>query len=131
MHNYQLKQKRQIEILGLVISKPAFYKTFDLADIFNCDDITIKRDLRELRSLGIDIHSISKKGIKVENELPEILLEQFILQYSIYTSIQKEFNKANHFLVDRINHNALAYLTLLQMSIDKNNLLQYLYRPFV
>ncbi len=130
MLNSQIKQKRQIEILGLVILKPKYYKTFDLANIFDCDDITIKRDLKELRSLGISIHSVPKKGIVVENQLSEIIMEQLVNQFSIYTYLQKEFNKANHFLITKLQQYAVAYLSILQLAIEKKIVLNIKYQKF-
>ena len=59
MFDFQSKFKRQIEILGLCLSeetkKPII--TFDLAEYFQVEELTIKRDLQDLRSYGIDIHS--------------------------------------------------------------------------
>ncbi len=55
---------RQLNILGMVLGHPGAYQIADLEDIFDCEALTIKRDLQELREMGIDIHTMGKKGIK-------------------------------------------------------------------
>ena len=65
--------RSQCEILGLILSKKKVYNIADLADIFNCEELTIKRDLKELRSMGIDVHSSGKKGVGLHNDLENSL----------------------------------------------------------
>lgn len=43
---------RQVNIPGLVLGHPGAYQIGDLEDIFNCEALTIKRDLQD----GFDFH---------------------------------------------------------------------------
>jgi hypothetical protein len=48
MSDIREKIKRQVELLGMTIDKPEFYKIVDFEVIFNCNEATIKRDLKEI-----------------------------------------------------------------------------------
>jgi predicted DNA-binding transcriptional regulator YafY len=56
MLEIQTKAKRQIELLGMALNNTKAMKDADFAVIFKRDIPTIKRDMQELRSLGISIH---------------------------------------------------------------------------
>ena len=62
MRDIRAKVKRQSEILGLILSNIKTYAIADLAYQFKCEELTIKRDLKEIREMGIDIHSSGKNG---------------------------------------------------------------------
>ena len=55
MQDARSKFKRQLEIVGLILSQnyPGVLKPADLAYIFNVEELTIMRDLQQLRSFGI------------------------------------------------------------------------------
>lgn len=72
MKDLKVKIKRQTEILGLVLANPDKYQIYDFEELYEVNDLTIKRDLQELRSLGIDIHSEGKKGITVYSKIPNV-----------------------------------------------------------
>ena len=65
MRDIRAKIKRQSEILGLILSNQKILAIADLAFVFECEELTIKRDLKELREMGIDIHSSGKKGVEI------------------------------------------------------------------
>jgi predicted DNA-binding transcriptional regulator YafY len=118
----QSKFKRQIEILGLCLSnditKP--FKTFDLAQKFEVEELTIKRDLQELRSYGIDIHSKKKAGVVLEGEIPKELISNLIIQYSSLNSKSNLLDKSTNLLVEKLGYTALSNIVLLQMCIDNS-----------
>jgi len=55
MKDLRIKIKRQTEILGLVIAASQNYQITDLADLYNVDSLTIKRDLQYLNSVLLPI----------------------------------------------------------------------------
>lgn len=82
MFDFQTKFKRQIEILGLCLSEEIVkpLRTFDLADYFKVEELTIKRDLQDLRSYGIDIHSDKNLVfVSFQNYQQKKLLKSFLI----------------------------------------------------
>ena len=71
MRDIRAKLKRQSEILGLILSDKKSISVADLAFKYGCEELTIKRDLKELRSTGIDIHSSGKSGVKILNSFSD------------------------------------------------------------
>ena len=63
MLELQHKIKRQIEILGLAIENTSGTRDIDLAEMFGRDIPTIKRDMQDLRKIGIAVHSQRKGGV--------------------------------------------------------------------
>ncbi|MGK9475725.1 helix-turn-helix transcriptional regulator [Melioribacter sp. OK-6-Me] len=120
MENLSLKIKRQIEILSLVLESPNKYNVYDLSELFNVSDITIKRDLRELRSIGVDIHSNSQKGISITSLLRDDLIRFFIIQYFGVALSNRYIDGATNLLVARQGIKALITMTSLQKAIEQN-----------
>lgn len=122
MFDFQSKFKRQIEILGLCLAgqvqKPI--RTFDLADYFHVEELTIKRDLQDLRSYGIDIHSNKKNGVCLEAKLPKEKLVDIILHYVGLNHNDYALDKSTSLLVEKRGINALSNLVMLQLCIDNN-----------
>ena len=122
--DFQSKFKRQIEILGLCLSeetqKPII--TFDLAEYFQVEELTIKRDLQDLRSYGIDIHSHKKNGICIESELPKEKLVDIILHYVGLNHNDYALDRSTSLLVEKKGISALGNLVLLQLCIDNTEI---------
>lgn len=115
--------KRQIEILGLALSpqEEVGRDTVDLAIFFGVDEITIKRDLRELRSLGIPIHSVKKKGICLDAGPGSGDVASIILQYAgLCYSQNHVLDKPTALLVTKSGAKSLSNITLLQVCADRN-----------
>ncbi len=123
MLDLKSKLKRQIEILGIILSQnyDAPLKTFDLADMFGVEELTIKRDLQDLRASGIDIHSEKKYGLTLFSVLNEKRLRELIQQYSALTNADSIVEKSTSLLVKRLGEKALANIITLQMCIEKNH----------
>lgn len=108
------KIKRQIEILVLCSSESNVKITCaDLALRFKVEEITIKRDLSYLRSLGFDIHSSKRYGIKIfrnndKNKLTELVFEYVALSCQKYSMFLLEW------FVNSINNldKAICYIIL-------------------
>lgn len=121
MQDFKVKFKRQVEILGICLSQnyPSPLKTFDLADMFGVEELTIKRDLQDLRSAGIDIHSEKKHGVRLSRRLDENKIRELIQQYSVLNAADKHIEKSTGLLVNRLGEKALANMVTLEMCIEK------------
>lgn len=120
MKDLRIKIKRQTEILGKALSFPSKYQIYDLAEIYNVDTLTIKRDLQDLRSFGIDIHSNGKKGITVYNKISEETLKTIIHQYISIAINHHTFDQATNLFLNKLGERSVTILTQLQYYIENN-----------
>ena len=118
-HDLRTKLKRQIEIVGLCADPANRYKVVDLAILFNCQELTIKRDLQDLRSSGIDIHSVPRKGVSTARALQPAKMKELITQYTALSAFDQEIDKATSVLVGKQKTDALRNIVLLQRCIDE------------
>lgn len=122
MFDFQSKFKRQIEILGLClaegVAKPI--RSIDLADYFNVEELTIKRDLQDLRSYGIDIHSSKKSGVCLSTELPQEKIVDIIIHYMGLNHNDYGLDKSTSLLVEQRGIKALSNIVMLQLCIDNS-----------
>ena len=127
MRDIRAKIKRQSEVLGLILSGSKVYAIADLADQFNCEELTIKRDLKELRAMGIDIHSSGKNGVMIYNKLSEDLVNDILTQYLSSSLANNYYNKATNLLVKKLGTKALENITLLQYGIENEIMAEIVY----
>src|SRR5438552_12778306 len=122
MQDLKTKLKRQIEIVGLCISQnnPMSLKTFDLADYYGVDEITIKRDLSELRAGGIDIHSQKQRGVCLFNAIEDEKLRDIIQHYSALCFSDNVVEKSTALMVNKLREQSLSNIVLLQLGIDRH-----------
>jgi predicted DNA-binding transcriptional regulator YafY len=118
MLELQTKVKRQIEILGLALSNTDAFKDADFAVIFGRDIPTIKRDMKELRGLGIDLHSEKKKGLCVSGHIDVKLLRELITQYIGICNSASGIDRATALLVQKQKEKALSHIVTVQRCID-------------
>ncbi len=120
MQDIRNKFKRQLEIVGLILSQnyPGVLRPADLAYIFDVEELTIMRDLQQLRSFGIHIHSIKKEGVCINKKLPEQKLLELIQQYSSLSRSSVFADKPTKLLVSRLGEKSLANFVLLQMAAE-------------
>ncbi|MBL0177206.1 MAG: WYL domain-containing protein [Ignavibacteria bacterium] len=112
------KFKRQIEILGLCSEPRRCYTIADLAEMYQCEDLTIKRDLHELRTVGIDIHSDRRAGVRLATQLDMKRVKEVISQYLSLAASDSAVDKATAVMVKRLRGTALTLVVTLQRSID-------------
>jgi len=120
MLEIQTKVKRQIELLGMALNNREGFKDADFAVLFDRDIPTIKRDMRELRSLGINIHSEKKHGICVAGQMEPDILRELITQYTGICNSASGIDKATALLVKSQKEKALHRIVMLQRCIDGN-----------
>jgi len=120
MSEYIKKLKRQIEIVGKALSSKDKFTVLDLAIEHNVEVLTIKRDLAELRSRGIDIHSLKKEGIKILQPLKKELLKEFILEYISFSYSEDYPDKSTLILIQKHGEKALLFIVQLQKAIEQN-----------
>jgi predicted DNA-binding transcriptional regulator YafY len=118
MKDYRDTFKRQAEIVGLCIGQPYQYHVADFEMMFGCESVTITRDLRALRTQGIDIHS-TKQGVKIDGEIPRPVLEAIILQYVGIAESSGKYDKATALLIQRLGARALPNTVSLQRAIEE------------
>jgi len=120
MIDFKRKLKRQIEILGVCLSQnySGHIKTSELAELFSVEELTINRDLKELREDGINIHSIKGKGVSVVNYLVDNKLKELIQQYTSLAINYDNVDKSTSLMVLKLKEKALANVVLLQLSIE-------------
>jgi len=96
--------------------------------MYNVNYLTIKRDLQELRSFVIDIHSEGKKGINIGSKIPNETLKAIIPQYIGIAIHQSSYDKATNLFVSKLGPKSLSILTQLQICIDNNCLAKISYQ---
>jgi predicted DNA-binding transcriptional regulator YafY len=123
MQDIRLKLKRQVEILGMILSQnfSDIMRITDLASAFNVEGLTIMRDLQQLRSYGIEIHSTKKHGVCLQKQIDKEVLKGLIHQYSLLCLSNEFVEKSTTLLVKRLGEKSLANLVVIQMSIENKN----------
>lgn len=119
MSEYLSKIKRQIEIVGKALTEDKF-SIVDLAVEYNVEELTIKRDLSDLRSRGIDIHSLKKSGIKILSPINKNLLKEFILEYISFSYSDDYPDKSTNILIEKHKEKSLSMVVQLQQAIERN-----------
>jgi predicted DNA-binding transcriptional regulator YafY len=122
MFELQTKIKRQIEIVGLCLENETILKPVDLAVLFHCEELTIKRDLQELRSYAIDIHSVHKRGVCLNSPLDTAKLKALVIQYIGLCNSEDTFDRATALMVNRLKHAALSNVVKLQRCIESSHI---------
>lgn len=119
---FRSKLKRQLEILGLCLSQNyhRYMQMEDLAELFGVELLTIKRDLNDLRSEGIDIHSVHHKGIIVSRPLSDAKLRTLIQQYAAVSFYETFIEKSTNLMVKHLREKALSNMVALQVCIEKH-----------
>jgi predicted DNA-binding transcriptional regulator YafY len=123
MLEFQTKIKRQIEILGYALDDETHLRPADVADMYRCEELTIQRDLGDLRAHGIDIHTRKKEGIHLAQPLPPKTLALLIRQYLGLCGPAAVADKGTSLLVKRWRAKALLNIVLIQRSIEERRVL--------
>ncbi len=118
MNEISTKFKRQIEILGIVIRNAESLGTNDLTRMYGVERLTIKRDLQELRSHGIDIHSEGKRGVRLSGKIDVSRLQRIVSSYLAICTIGASIDKASQLLTKKLGIESLNTAVTLQRCIE-------------
>lgn len=119
MLHLQTKIKRQIELIGLACDAQRSPSIGELAYLYGCEELTIKRDMGELRThLGISIHSYGENGVRIDVPLNNQKLRELIVQYLGICAANSNVDKATALLVRKHKEKALNMVIVLQRSIE-------------
>lgn len=127
MKDLRLKLKRQTEIIGLVLSNPRQYKMADFEIIFNVQHSTLKRDMQEIRSWGIDIHSFGKSGLEISNKIPNEVIKEILPQYIGIAVSKNSHDSASNLMVRKLKEKAIEYVVILQLAIENHTKIKISY----
>ncbi|MDH7514985.1 MAG: WYL domain-containing protein [Bacteroidota bacterium] len=116
------KIKRQIEIVGLCAERDSHRSVADFADMYGCDELTIKRDLTELRAQGVDIHSGKGRGIYLATPLDLRQTRMMVGQYLAMTLADSAIDKATNAFVQRLRARSLALAVMLRRCIEHSRM---------
>jgi predicted DNA-binding transcriptional regulator YafY len=128
MLELQTKIKRQIEILGIAAENPRCWKPVDLAELYGCEELTIKRDLQELRAYGFDLHSEKKRGVRLASSLVPKQIRELIVQYIGLSNSDYAVDRATSLMTNKLKEKALSNVVMLQRCIDTKHIARIEYR---
>ncbi len=130
MSRLQEIAKRRFEILGQTLHKPRQIPVWEFAEMYNVDDVTIKRDLTALRKRGIDIHSVNNEGLVVKGKISPAALRSLIPEYiGISYSVTPYHAATDHLLTEK-GQDSVKILTIIQKSIEaKAEVMIYYHGP--
>ncbi len=120
MLELQTKIKRQIEILGIAVENPQAWKPVDLSQFYGCEELTIKRDLQELRHYGFDLHSEKKRGVRLGTPLDVRQIKELLVQYVGLSNSDYAVDRATTLMVKKLKEKSLSNVVSLQRCIDDN-----------
>ena len=122
------KIKRQIELIGIILQEDKKYSIADLAEIFDIQELTIKRDLKEIRSMGVDIHSTAKRGVSIEGTLDPARISELLHFYTGTIIMDKGFARGLHLFSKNRLCNAVSILTILNRGIESATQVKIIYQ---
>ena len=128
MKDLRIKLKRQTEMIGLVLSNPYYYKMADFELLFNIQSSTIKRDLQEIRSWGIDIHSSGKRGLIIDGKIPIDIVKELLPQYMGIAVTKSSHDAAINLMVKKLRDKSIEFIVLLQLAIEMSNKVRISYQ---
>lgn len=111
------KTARQIEILSIIEKKPGAFAVADLCEMFHVETATLNRDLRDLREMGIGIHS-SKNKLALLRTLSDKDYRALLSVYLTSVSGIISFPKNISLTVSQLGVNTLEVFTSLVGAIE-------------
>jgi predicted DNA-binding transcriptional regulator YafY len=128
MLGIQTNLKRKIELLGLALDNTEGLRVDDFAIFFERDIPTIKRDLKDLRSEGIDIHSERSRGLQIGHDIDANLLRRIIIQYMGLCTAEGGVDRATRLMVKKVRRHSLSNLVRLQQCIEQRKVVRMDYQ---
>jgi len=112
------KAARQVEIISIVEGAPVTYSVSDLCEKFGVEVATLQRDLRDLREMGYDIHSVRNK-LTLIGTLSEKDYRTLLSLYLTSVSGIISFPKNISLTVQQLRGKTLKVFTVLVSAIEK------------
>lgn len=97
--------------------------SFDAAELFGVEELTIKRDLQELRSMGIDIHSQRGQGIHILRPLTAEKIQILVHQYFAFCNEQSFWDSTMTRFIYKLRMHPLRLLVSIQRGIESGTAL--------
>ena len=120
------KRERQIEILSVVERNPGKYSVSDLCDLYHVEVATVQRDLRDLREIGLDIHS-TRNTLVLLRSLTEKDYRTLLSEYLTSVSGIISFPKNISLTVRQLKARTLDVFTTLVRAIEKREKIRISY----
>ena len=117
MNNISKDYVRQIEILAACLNGEEYSKS-DFAEFYNVKEITINRDLKDLRGFGIEIFSRNGK-VSVSNKPANYLLQYLVSDYLPVKLNSDVFLRQVRAIAKDKSDTYFQYLTLLAKSVNE------------
>ncbi len=126
MANIIKTTKRQIEILTLVLQNPNMYNIMDIEGLFSIKRATVERDMLQIRSWGIDLHSIRGNFCVVTPVTPQKYVE-LLSMYIAFSSSQSVFHKSLALIHKSLKDKSLSTFIIINKAIDESIVMQFTY----
>ncbi len=120
------KTARQIEILSIIEKNPGTFAVADLCEMFHVETATLNRDLRDLREMGLGIHS-SKNKLELLKNLSDRDYRALLSVYLTSVSGIISFPKNISLTVSQLGENTLEVFTALVGAIELHERIEISY----
>jgi len=117
---------RQIEILSQIINGKVCSKA-DLAEEYNVEEITINRDMKVLRNMGIQIFSKNNRVVLTAEPSSEILSRLAAEYISLKLNSEMHLNKLK-ILNKHLQRKTLPWLTMLSKAVAEHKVITIKYQ---
>ncbi len=129
MSNIIQTTKRQVEILSLIEKNAAKYSVGDMEDMFNVGKATIERDLQQIRSWGIALHSV-KGELRLVKKLSEKQRVEILSLYVTFSHSQSVLHKSLTLVARHLKEGTMATFISINEAIEQRRVLKFTYLNF-
>lgn len=128
MKNSRYQILRRVEIVGMAAAEPGRYTLEDMANQFEVDEETLKKDMQIIRSLGIDIHKPKKCGIIIDGQPQLDILTEQLFQYLAMTHTDDKSEKFLQNFVQKQKLSAMGMIVTIQQAISQRKIVHIKYK---
>ncbi|MFZ4589392.1 MAG: helix-turn-helix transcriptional regulator [Ignavibacteria bacterium] len=122
--------KRQIEMLSMFYpnNKIKDCRVLDLAEKYRVAEVTINRDLNDLRSMGIPINSVYGKGIQITGHVDQKTVADLIVKYIAFYHSDVIIQDALFNSLNQSNVTHIFIFSSINNAIENKNLIVINYK---
>ena len=120
------KERRQVEIVSLTLGSRNLQSIADLCARFKVEIATINRDLLELRTLGIPIHSIRGR-VRLDKRLTEKQIQSLLARFLASAGEAIGYPKNISLTVKKLKEKSIEMIVALVNAITKRHVLKIRY----